>query len=109
MDATEIQRRARALLRRLSGLGAGCDLIPGRSMIGGGSLPEESLPTSLIALPASGADEMARVLRMGKPSVVGRIVEGRVVLDLRTVLPAQEDLLIGRLAETLGKGQAVAR
>ena len=78
---------AQNVLDGLANLSDGCELIPGRSMIGGGSLPEESLPTVLLALPPLDADAIAAALRRGDPPVVARIEDGRVVLDLRTVAP----------------------
>jgi L-seryl-tRNA(Ser) seleniumtransferase len=65
-------------------------LRPGESPVGGGSLPGETLPTTLITLPPrmSAAD-----LRNGTPAVVGRTSEGHVVLDLRTV-PEEHDLVL---------------
>ncbi len=101
MPVEEITARARALLEALGPSGARCELIPGRSMIGGGSLPEESLPTTLIALPEGDATSLAAALRLGEPPIVAHIQDGRVVLDLRTVLPEEEQALIGRLRELL--------
>ncbi|MBC7234259.1 MAG: L-seryl-tRNA(Sec) selenium transferase [Chloroflexi bacterium] len=101
MTQAEIEARARVLLDALGSSGAGCELLPGRSMVGGGSLPEESLPTTLLALPDENATELARSLRLGRPAVVARIQEGHVVLDLRTVLPRQEEALLARLREVL--------
>jgi len=101
LSAEALQERAEAFLRALGPLGARCALWPGRSMIGGGSLPEESLPTTLIALPPGEAEAQARALRLGRPAVVARIAEGRVVLDLRTVLPKEEAALRERLREII--------
>lgn len=101
LSAEEIEERARAFVNALGPLGAECDLWPGRSMIGGGSLPEESLPTTLIALPPGEAEAQARALRLGDPPVVARILEGRVVLDLRTVLPREECILAQRVRQVI--------
>lgn len=81
-------------------LGAG-DVVPGRSTVGGGSLPEETLPTWLLALPARSADGLARRLRQMDPPVIGRIEGGRVVLDPRTILPEQEASFLGAVAAAL--------
>jgi len=99
--ADEIGSRAQSLLNALGAKGASCALKPGRSMIGGGSLPEESVPTMLIVLPESKADSLARRLRLGETPIVGRIDDDRVVLDLRTVLARQEAALAQRLGELL--------
>jgi len=101
VTADEIGARAQAILSTLGAKGAGCTLKPGRSMIGGGSLPEESVPTTRIVLPEIKADSLARRLRLGKPPIVGRIEDDRVVLDLRTVLARQEATLAQRLGELL--------
>jgi len=65
------------------------------SAIGGGSLPGETLPSYAVALSGAQPDALARALRQGTPPVVGRIVEDRLLLDVRTVLEEQEDALVG--------------
>ncbi|MGH2607059.1 MAG: L-seryl-tRNA(Sec) selenium transferase [Anaerolineales bacterium] len=97
--ASEDELRKRTLGWR-ERLGAG-DLVPGRSTVGGGSLPEETLPTWLLALPARSADGLARRLRRMDPPVIGRIESGRVVLDPRTILPEQEASFLSAVAAAL--------
>jgi L-seryl-tRNA(Ser) seleniumtransferase len=87
----EIYTRAEALLKRWPGLRA--EIVPGNSVIGGGATPQQSLPTWLLALAKTGAIETEQRLRAGTPPLIARIEEDRVVLDLRTVLPAEEDEL----------------
>ena len=99
--AQTIGTRAQAILEALAAVGAGCDLIEGESKVGGGSLPEQTLPTVLLALPAGNASAMASRLRQGPPPVIGRIAGDRVLLDMRTVLPGQEPALISRLSDSL--------
>ncbi len=65
--------------------------IAGQSVIGGGATPEQSLATWLIALACANAVEAERELRAGDPPVIARIEDERLVLDLRTVLPDEED------------------
>jgi len=101
MSTEEVTTRARALLETLGTPGARCELVPGRSMVGGGALPEESLPTTLIALPGVEATTLAAALRHGEPPIVAHIQDERVVLDLRTVLPEEEQALVARLRELL--------
>lgn len=101
MDVDEIARRGRVLLDGLGGLADGCQQQEGRSMIGGGSLPQESLPTMLVVLPMGTATELARQLRAGDPPIVARIHEERIVLDLRTVLPHEDVRLLQRLRDVL--------
>ena len=69
----------------------------GQSTIGGGSLPGETLPTTLLALDGDshgGADTLAGRLRRASPPVIGRIEDDEVLLDPRTVLPEQDDDLV---------------
>jgi L-seryl-tRNA(Ser) seleniumtransferase len=73
----------------------GGELREGVSTIGGGSLPGQTLPTVLVVLPPRlPADQLAARLRAGRPPVIARVVEERVVLDPRTVLPGQEGQLL---------------
>jgi L-seryl-tRNA(Ser) seleniumtransferase len=97
----ELLERARAFATALGPAAEGCEIVSGRSMVGGGSLPEESLPTWLVALPQGNADMVAKALRLGRPAVVARIEGERVLLDLRTVLPEQEPELVQRLRGVL--------
>ena len=87
-------------------LGAGCSAAPGRSAIGGGSLPDETLPTSLVRLGAGDATGLAAALRAGEPPVVARIEDDAVVLDPRTVLPDEEEALLGAVAAAMKKAVA---
>lgn len=102
LSPEEIAERSKAFVGALGAAGAGCDLLPGLSMIGGGSLPGETLPTTLIALPPGDAEQQAWRLRSGDPPVVARIADGRVLLDLRTVLPLEEATLAKRVQTAMG-------
>ena len=99
MAAHEIGVRADALAARLREDGADAHVIDGFSTIGGGSAPGSSLPTRLVTVRADRAGELLARLRACEPPVVARIENDEVVLDLRTVLPEQEEAL--RAAVTL--------
>ena len=71
-------------------------LQPGESAIGGGAGPTSKIPTTLVAIthPRLTAQEIERILRTSSPAIIGRISEGKVLLDLRTVFPDEfPDLL----------------
>ncbi|MGA2182213.1 MAG: L-seryl-tRNA(Sec) selenium transferase [Bryobacteraceae bacterium] len=85
-SADEIRSRAERLLGEI----VGAELIPGSSVIGGGSTPDQSIPTWLIALTLANASEAERRCRAQDPPVIGRIEDDRLVFDLRTVLPEDE-------------------
>jgi L-seryl-tRNA(Ser) seleniumtransferase len=76
-------------------------LIDGDSVIGGGSAPSAVLPTRLLAVTGNGltANEIATRLRAGDPPIVARVEEGRVLLDLRTVFPEQDEAVVQALLQ----------
>jgi L-seryl-tRNA(Ser) seleniumtransferase len=78
-------------------------VVDGRSTVGGGSLPGETLPTRLLALPALHPDQLAVALRNADPPVVSRIEDDRLVLDPRTVLPEEEQALLQNVAAALAE------
>jgi L-seryl-tRNA(Ser) seleniumtransferase len=102
-----VRRRARRLFRRLvpaarSVLGA--TLVEERAEVGGGALPLVELPTVGVALGGRSAEELDRALRAGQPPVIARIVEDRLLLDLKTVRDEQVRTLahaLNRLAERM--------
>jgi L-seryl-tRNA(Ser) seleniumtransferase len=69
-------------------------VIPGESAIGGGSLPGETLPTSLLALKVKNPTRFLALLRQVDPPIIARLQDDLVVLDPRTVLPEQDDVLL---------------
>ncbi len=91
----QVRARAERLIKRVPALRA--ELAPGRSVIGGGSTPEQLLPTWLIAVSAEDVVGLERRLRCGEPAVIARIEGDRLLLDLRTVFPEEEDELVTAL------------
>ena len=92
-----LRARADALAARLPGAAT----VALAATIGGGSLPGETLPSFGLALAARSANRLLAALRGADPAVVGRIEDGRVVLDLRTVDPTADDDLARTLASAL--------
>ena len=101
-SADEIAERTRSWAK---GLGKGVKVVRGQSTLGGGSMPGELLETWLLSIDPSaisgGAEALARSLRTGTPPVMARIDQDRVVLDPRTVLPAQDPSLMAALRMAL--------
>jgi L-seryl-tRNA(Ser) seleniumtransferase len=95
LSRDDIARRADALATGLRDSGLQADVIDGNSTIGGGSAPGSQLATRLVALTMPAA-RLEAALRAGTPPVVARIENDRVVIDLRTVAP-EDDELLGRL------------
>jgi L-seryl-tRNA(Ser) seleniumtransferase len=67
--------------------------------VGGGAAPEVEIPTALLAVihPSLGPERLAGALRAGRPAVLARVADGRLLLDLRTVLPGEEAALLEAL------------
>ena len=85
MSLEEIEQRADGWRERLGEAGIRASVVDGQSTVGGGSLPGETLPTKLVAVPTEHPDALASGLREGDPPVIARIEDGRVVMDPRTV------------------------
>jgi L-seryl-tRNA(Ser) seleniumtransferase len=82
-------------------------VVPGRSAIGGGSLPGETLPSWVLSLncrAASGGPEgVMERLRQEDTPVIARIEEDRVLLDPRTVLPEEDEVLLQGVRAALAR------
>jgi L-seryl-tRNA(Ser) seleniumtransferase len=100
LTPADLRPRAAAVA---AAVGPAASLRTGASVAGGGSLPGEGLESVLVEVdptPAGAAAVLAR-LRAGDPPVVARAERGQVVLDLRTVLPEQDQVVARALAEAL--------
>ncbi|MGW5155992.1 L-seryl-tRNA(Sec) selenium transferase [Nonomuraea wenchangensis] len=96
----ELRRRAERLA---TGLGERAKVREGTGVVGGGSLPTERLPSVVVEITPLGLTETAVVsgLRAADPPVIVRTERGRVLVDLRTVPPEQDDLVLRSLQEIM--------
>ena len=90
MTSDEIRARADLFRHRLMEEDIAAEVIPGTSVIGGGSTPDQTLPTFLVSIETADLNGWERKLREGDPAVVARIENDRLVLDLRTVFEQEE-------------------
>ncbi len=99
LSQEEIGRRSEAVAAKLTSPKVKTEILHGESVIGGGAAPSSVLPTRLLAVTCEGlsADEFCSQLRGGDPPIIARVEDGRVLLDLRTVFPAQDELLAAAL------------
>ena len=102
-----VQGRARRVLRALGAevtARLAARVTEGSSQVGGGALPTVELPTAGVALGATdgAARALDAALRVGDPPVVGRLVDDRLFLDCRTVLPEQVAALAKAVAAAAG-------
>ncbi|MGH2479925.1 MAG: L-seryl-tRNA(Sec) selenium transferase [Ktedonobacteraceae bacterium] len=105
MPAAKIATRANAWVERLRTHSINASTRCGTSTIGGGSLPGETLPTTLLALDAARVamplEELVRRLRMRRLPIIARISRDALLLDPRTVLEEQDEEVIQALCEEL--------
>jgi len=94
---TSLRERAH---RWAAALGQGA-VVESRSTVGGGSLPEETMPTWVLALALPKPQTVLARLRRAAPPIIARVEEQRVLLDPRTVLPDQDEMLIRLLHAAL--------
>jgi L-seryl-tRNA(Ser) seleniumtransferase len=106
LTAEELQQRAENFVRYarplLPSADAKMEIADGFSLAGGGSTPDQSLPSKIIRVSSAkyAAAKLEQRLRRPAlgPSVIARVEENRVILDLRTVFPEQEPQLAASLA-----------
>ncbi|GAA3562947.1 L-seryl-tRNA(Sec) selenium transferase [Amycolatopsis ultiminotia] len=89
-ELDELVRRAGVLCETLRGKGIDAEVAESVAAVGGGGAPGVELASAAVSLPAS----YAAALRLGDPAVVGRVVRERCLLDLRTVGPQQDELVV---------------
>jgi L-seryl-tRNA(Ser) seleniumtransferase len=102
-----IAGRAASWVSKLQKYGIPARMQHGESTIGGGSLPGETLPTTLLALDAGNVsiplDELAKRLRLRSLPLIVRILRDALLIDPRTVLEEQDDEVVRALVEELSK------
>lgn len=101
MISTPVEKLFERVTRWRDALQRG-EIIHGLSTVGGGSLPEETLPTHLLALSVCQPNKFLAQLRALHPAIIARIDQERICLDPRTVLPEQENDLLRGLGQVLG-------
>ncbi len=98
-----LQNRAERLAPQLAAAEgvAAAEVIEDRACLGGGSLPSQSIPTYCVALTPDGqsVDHLARVLRSATPAIVGRVQNERLLLDMRTIFPREDRLIVQAVAQ----------
>jgi len=97
----ELQHRAEHIARqlRISAPQLEIEVVESRSLLGGGAAPGATLPSRALTVRGGGlsSDEMLRRLRQGATPIIARVEEERVLLDLRTVEPAQDATILTAL------------
>jgi L-seryl-tRNA(Ser) seleniumtransferase len=105
--AQKLQERAMAWQQALE-LG---EVIYSKSAVGGGSLPDATLPGPVLALSVHSLNRFLNHLRQCQPPVIARLEADRVIFDPRTVLPEQDQSLLAAIHQslnTLSKGNSTS-
>jgi L-seryl-tRNA(Ser) seleniumtransferase len=103
----ELRQRAEVLavrLREVEGV-AKVKVSEDVAYVGGGSLPDQAMKTCVIEVEARemSDEKLAHRLRIGTPTVIGRLRDGKLVLDIRTVFTHQEQGLIEAIRQAVNK------
>jgi L-seryl-tRNA(Ser) seleniumtransferase len=93
-DGPALAARSAALADRVGGT-----VDEGGTLVGGGSAPGAAVPTVIVRVPSADAGEAAARLRAQDPPVIVRVGDGALLIDLRTVDPADDDLLAKRVLD----------
>jgi L-seryl-tRNA(Ser) seleniumtransferase len=104
-DPAELRDRSERMADRLTAAGVDARSVVAEGAVGGGGAPGVGLPSAAVSLPAA----LAPVLRAGDavrrgatPAVVGRIDDGRLLLDLHAVAPADDGVLCAAVLAAVG-------
>jgi L-seryl-tRNA(Ser) seleniumtransferase len=87
-----LRRRARSLCDDLTALAPRVEVVESEASVGGGAFPSARIPSVALAI-GGNASAIESALRLGEPAVIGRVSEGRLLLDLRTVAPRDDHAL----------------
>ncbi len=105
LTLNQLKGRAEAWMnelgQRLALSNVEAEIESGLSTVGGGSLPDESMPTFLLSLNVKSPDKFLRKLRQQNPPIIARTENDKILLDPRTVLPEQEGALLVGLKNLL--------
>jgi L-seryl-tRNA(Ser) seleniumtransferase len=100
----ELRRRTEAFAERVRAIpGIAVEVRDDVAFVGGGSLPDVAVPTAVLAITATGMSEseLAARMRSGTPAVLGRVQDGKLLLDLRAVFERQEEELLAAVRQAM--------
>ena len=100
----QLRHRAGRLAAGLARAGLDARAVESDAVVGGGGAPGVRLPSAAVSLPAT----LGSSLRKNTPPVAGRIEDGRLLLDLRTVDPADDDRLHAAVLAAAAQGRDTA-
>jgi L-seryl-tRNA(Ser) seleniumtransferase len=101
---SEVEERARRIAEEMAPAAPDLkvDVVPSVARSGGGTLPTREIPSFAVRLGGADADSLADRLRAAEPPVVGRVHDGKLWLDVRTLLPEDEEAVVRALRGARG-------
>ncbi len=99
ISVEELEQRARSIIEKVKNSKLQIQFATVISSMGGGTLPESEIPSAGLQISATqeSLESIATKLRLRQPAIIGRIHEDKLLLDLRTVFPTQDAILIQAL------------
>ena len=95
-----LHQKAALLANLLTEAGIAAEIVPTEGRVGGGSVPNQSLPSYAVALDGN-VEALEEKLRLGMQPIIGRIHEGRYLLDVRTLFEADFPVILEALKEAV--------
>ncbi|MEO8909155.1 MAG: L-seryl-tRNA(Sec) selenium transferase [Gemmatimonadaceae bacterium] len=92
----DLKSRAESIAKRLVANGIDAEILASNASVGGGAFPTAAIPSVAIAL-SERITHVEERLRLGAPAVIGRIAEGNLLLDMRSVLPREDEVLLAAI------------
>ena len=96
----ELLEKAKQLASRLADAGIPAEILPTEGRVGGGSVPNHSLPSYAVAFDRD-VNRLEQTLRKGLHPIIGRIHEGKYLLDVRTLFEADFPVIVEALKEAM--------
>jgi L-seryl-tRNA(Ser) seleniumtransferase len=93
-DLTALRNRAERMRGQLGS--PAVEIVETEASVGGGAFPTARIPSIALAI-AGPADAIEQRLRLGEPAVVARVADRRVIVDLRSILASEDDVLVAAL------------
>ena len=89
----QIESRARSMVSSLHSSNIDAEVAPSMASVGGGAFPTADIASRAVVL-SKDAERTEERLRHGEPAVIGRLAGGKLLLDLRSVLPREDGVLV---------------
>jgi L-seryl-tRNA(Ser) seleniumtransferase len=108
LDPETLAAQAQSLadrIRAAAGVGLEVAVMAGASQVGGGALPVQNLPTTLVALTSRdmSAAKLETHFRGHRPSIIGRVEQERFLLDVRTIQPGEDEMIVAAAARIMSR------